>query len=71
MMTQNQMIINYIERFGSITPQEAINRLGVMRLAARIMEIEATGYRIAREMVTGKNRYGDPVRYARYKKAVQ
>ena len=69
-MTQNQMIINYLDKFGSITPQEAMARLGVMRLAARIMEIESSGYRIAREMVTGKNRYGDPVRYARYRKAV-
>ena len=69
-MTQNQMIINYLDKFGSITPQEAMSRLGVMRLAARIMEIESSGYRIAREMVTGKNRYGDPVRYARYRKAV-
>lgn len=69
-MTQNQMIKEYLDRHGSITPQEAMARLGVMRLAARIMEIDSSGYRITREMETGKNRYGDPVRYARYRKAV-
>lgn len=68
-MTQNQMIIQYLDKYGSITPQEAMHRLGVMRLAARINEI-SPGYPIIREMVKGTNRFGDPVRYARYRKGM-
>ena len=69
-MTQCQMIKEYLNEHGSITPQEAMYRLGIMRLAARINEIDSPGYPIIREMVKGTNRFGEPVRYARYKKAV-
>lgn len=69
-MTQCQMIMSYINEHGSITPQEAMNKLGIMRLAARINEIDSPGYPIIREMEKGTNRFGEPVRYARYRKMV-
>ena len=40
--------------------------LGIMRLAARISDLKEDGYIIQTEMETGKNRDGEPVRYARY-----
>lgn len=39
-MTQCQMIKEYIEVHGLITAKNAMNDLGVMRLAARIQDLE-------------------------------
>ena len=38
--TQCQLILDYIEEFGSITPLEAMRDLGVYRLASRISEMK-------------------------------
>lgn len=69
-MTQCQRILKYIDDFGSITPLEAMNDLGVMRLAARVSDLNKMGERIVRETVHDRNRYNEPVHYARYKRAV-
>lgn len=66
-MTQHELILNYIADFGSITPMEAFSDLGVTKLATRISEMRARkGMEFKIEQVKGKNRYGKPVRYARY-----
>lgn len=57
-----------MDRFGSISPVEAFSDLGVMRLAARISDIEKSGVDIERQMETSKNRYGEKVHYMRYRK---
>ncbi len=67
-MTQCQMIKEYIEVHGSITAKDAMNDLGVMRLAARIQDLEHQGYPITSSMENGINRFGEPTRYARYSK---
>ena len=41
--------------------------LGVMRLAARISDLEAEGWEFEHERETGKNRYGEKTSYARYR----
>ena len=66
-MTQEEKILAYMERHGSITPLEAMNELGVMRLGARIFDLKESGIEIITETVTGKNRDGERVRYARYR----
>lgn len=66
-MTQTEKILDYMERNGSITPLEAMTELGVMRLGARIWDIKESGIVIITETVTGKNRDGEPTRYARYR----
>lgn len=53
--------------FGSISPVEAMQDLGCMRLGARIFELKQAGHTIRREMETGKNRYGEKTSYARYR----
>nr|DAG29094.1 MAG TPA: helix-turn-helix domain protein [Caudoviricetes sp.] len=53
--------------FGSISPVEAMQDLGCMRLGARIFELKQAGHAIRREMETGKNRYGETTSYARYR----
>lgn len=65
-MTQEQRIIEYIDLFGSITTTEAFTDLGITRLASRIHDLQKSGYDIKREMVKGKNRYGEPIHYMRY-----
>lgn len=65
-MTQTEMVMLYMEQFGSITTLEAFNELGVTRLASRIHDLTSAGINISREIVKGKNRYGEPVHYMRY-----
>lgn len=65
-MTQCERIIDYMERFGSITTFEAFSELGITRLASRIHDLTEDGYQIEREMITRKNRLGDYVSYKKY-----
>lgn len=65
-MTQTEKILRHIEEHGSITPLEAMSEYGIMRLASRICDIKRAGYPVHKETETAKNRYGEPVRYARY-----
>lgn len=65
-MTQCEMIVKYMQDFGSITAMEAIKDLGVMRLASRITDLRKSGYSIKKDVVTGKNRYGKTIYYVRY-----
>ena len=69
-MTQKEMILQYIDDFGSITPMDAFADLGITRLASRIHEIRQ--YQpIAGEMITSRNRYGKTVHFMRYTRAVK
>ena len=66
-LTQCMKIVKYMNDFGSITPVQAMTDLGVMRLAARISDLEAEGWQIEHERETGENRYGEKTTYARYR----
>lgn len=66
-MNQETRILNYMRDFGSITPKDAIMDLGVYRLASRISNLKKRGYRISMELEKGTNRYGEGMRYARYR----
>ena len=65
-MSQNEMILAYLERNGSITQAEAMNALGCYRLGARIWELKRQGVKIKKYMEEGLNRFGTRTRYARY-----
>lgn len=67
MVSQNERVLDYIEKFGSITQMEAINSLGIMRLASRVSELRMMGVPIEREMVTVHNRFGEDASIARYR----
>ena len=60
--TQVDRIIEYMNRYGSITPVQAYADLGIMRLGARIFDIENStdpkyrGIKIIHEQETAKNR---------------
>lgn len=65
--TQTDRVIEYIEKFGSISTIDAFVDLGITRLSARIWEIRHDrGYEIKSEMCKGQNRFGEPVHYYRY-----
>lgn len=64
--TQAQRVLEYIEKFGSITQHEAMIDLGIARLASRIWDLREDGYNITGEMVTVKNRLGEDCRIKRY-----
>lgn len=57
--TQNERILSYINQFGSITQLEALQDLGVMRLASRISDLRRLGYPITSDIVAVKNRFGE------------
>lgn len=61
------MVAKYIDDFGSISPLEVMADLGVLRLSAMIYNLRHKFKRnIKMTIETGRNRYGNPVRYARY-----
>ena len=65
-MKQSERILNYIHEFGSITPMQAFTDLGITKLATRVSEMKRDGVEFDQEMVTSKNRYGEPVHYMKY-----
>lgn len=61
-MNQEDAILQHLQKGHSITPREALDHFGCMRLGARIWDLQRKGYRIASERIksdTGKH-------YARY-----
>lgn len=66
-MTQCEQVIWYMQRYGSITGDEAKSDLGIERLAARIWDLQNKfGYQVKSETVKGKNRFGKKTRFSRY-----
>lgn len=66
-MKQTERVLEYLKEHGTITPKDASDDLSVMRLGARIFDLRARGVNIQTEYVNGKNKYGEPVRFARYR----
>lgn len=65
--TQNERILDYLERFGSITQFEALQDLCIMRLASRISDLRSKGFPITSETVEVKNRFGEKCHIKRYR----
>lgn len=65
-MTQRELILKYIQEFGSITPMQAFADLGITKLATRISEMRKDGMKFKIETVKSKNRYGKAVSFAKY-----
>jgi len=65
--TQAERVLEYIQKFGSITTLEAFRDLGVTRLSARIYELRHyNGLDIEKTTSANKNRYGEVCNYAKY-----
>ena len=67
-MTQHERILQYIDRYGSITPMDAFFDLGITKLATRIGEICRMGHKIDKSVEFTHNRYGQKVHYMRYRR---
>ena len=65
--SQCERIIKYLNEFGSITQLEALQDLGIMRLASRISELRKSGVGIVSTKIEVKNRYGEKCRIKKYK----
>lgn len=64
--TQAQRVLDYMDRFGSITQLEALRDLGVMRLASRISDLRKQGYVINGETESVTNRFDEKCTIKRY-----
>jgi hypothetical protein len=64
--TQAHRVLDYMKEHGSITQLEALNEIGVMRLASRISNLKKLGYTIESKFVTVRNRYGEECRVKSY-----
>lgn len=65
-MTQCEKILQYMERNGSITQAEAVERFHCYRLGARIFDLKSKGFPIKTETVTGKRGDGTAYSFAKY-----
>lgn len=65
-MTQKQRVLDYVERFGSISSMEAFRDLGITRLSAVIFDLREAGHRFDTATEQAQNRFGERTRYARY-----
>jgi len=67
-MTHCEQALAFMQEHGSITPQDALHFKphGCTRLAARIADLKALGYDIAKVMETKRYDDGVSVSYARY-----
>ena len=68
--TQKERILDYMKEFGSITSLEAYSELGITQLGARLDQLKREGYMFSTETEKGKNRYGENVKYKRYRLVV-
>lgn len=66
MESQTSKILAYLLEGKSITPIDALNKFGCMRLSARIKDLRDKGFDIATSMETKEMPDGSTKRYARY-----
>lgn len=65
-MNQKQLILRHLRDYGHITSYEAFTEYGITRLAARIHDLRADGYRIKSMVQYARNRYWKKVKFERY-----
>ena len=59
MTPQCKQILDYMDRFGSINPLQALQDIGCFRLASRINDLKNDGYAIESERVNYETRLGE------------
>lgn len=65
-MKQADRVLNYLQEHQSITAKEALDRLGIAQLPARIWQLRERGYVISTTPKWVKNRYGEKVKIGVY-----
>lgn len=56
--TQTQMILGHLKLFKAITPLEALEKYGCLRLGARILDLRDAGHNIRTEIIEVQSRNG-------------
>ena len=65
-MSQTDMVLAYMRRYGGITTLDAFVDLGCTRLSARIKDLKKAGYPVGKKQESSLNRFGKKVTYTRY-----
>lgn len=60
-------VLKYLQENESISSMEAFELFGATRLSAIIFNLRKYGYYIINQNCESKNRYGEKVRFVRYK----
>lgn len=66
-MTQREMIAEHLKIHRTITPLEAMNKYGVMRLSGIIFVLKDEGYNIVTDLIEVKDRFGKKKHVAKYR----
>lgn len=65
-MTQEQKVLNYMKKYGSITVMQAFEDLRVTRLSAKIFTLRQKGEDIDNIKHSYKNSDGQTIQYVEY-----
>lgn len=65
-MTQKEMIIEHLKKYGNISTFEAFVDYGVTRLSGRIFELRHDGHDIKSDRRAMRNRFGKKIMYDVY-----
>lgn len=65
-LTQQDRILVYLTKFGSIDRLRALRDCGIFELSARLCELEKRGYRFKKAMKSGTSRFGYTFHYVEY-----
>ena len=65
-LTQQERVLQYLEEHGAITQKEALNELGVYRLASRIHNIKQAGIKVNSQRIGVRNRFGELCHVSEY-----
>lgn len=65
-MNQHILILDFIRKYGTLTPYQAFECLGITKLATRISEMRAKNIDIKDCWVEDYNRFGQKVRFKKY-----
>ena len=66
-MTHCEQVLAYLKTGRDITPLEALDNFGCLRLGARIFDLKARGHNISRRMIEVPTRHGALARVACYR----
>lgn len=66
-MTQCERVLRHLEDYGEIDQLTALQEYGIMRLASRVSDLRRRGVFITSDFATGRNRYGEPTKWAVYR----
>lgn len=65
-MNKHKAVLQWLQSHASISSMEAIQNFGATRLSAIIFNLRKKGYDIETVWCEGSDRFGNPMRFARY-----